>query len=317
MRSQARASQHALRGSFRTARTRLRTMRDLIRFGVSQFRAAGLSYGHGCDDALDEASYLVAHALHLPPDRAEPFLDAHLLPGEVDAALRLLQRRVAERRPAAYLTGEAWIGAHRFYVDERVIVPRSYIGHWFTGDLAPWIEQPESIATALELCTGSGCLAVLMALALPHAHIDALDVSAAALEVARRNVADYALEERIQLIESDLFARIPGRRYDLIVANPPYVTAAAMAKLPAEYRHEPALALAGGEDGLDIVRRILAQARAHLNPGGLLVMEVGHARERVEAAFPRTPFTWMEASGADDAVLLLRRDQLPAKPARR
>lgn len=295
---------------FRAAAARLRSVRDLLRFGVSRFRAAGLAFGHGSDNALDEAMYLVLHALHLPLDRAELFLDARLTASEIRAALALLERRVRERRPAAYLTHEAWIGPHRFYVDERVIVPRSYIGHWLSGDLAPWITAPDQVQRVLELCTGSGCLAVLAALALPQARITAVDVSSDALAVARRNVADYGLGDRIALLRSDLYAGLADERYDLIIANPPYVTAEAMVRLPDEYRHEPRIALAGGADGLAIVRRILAEAGAHLAPGGLLVMEVGHARERVEAAFPRLPFTWIEIDAVDDAVCVLRQDQL-------
>ncbi|MGH8666482.1 MAG: 50S ribosomal protein L3 N(5)-glutamine methyltransferase, partial [Burkholderiales bacterium] len=283
-----------LEEEYKEAAARLRTVRDLVRFGVSRFNEARLTYGHGTDNALDEAFYLVRHALHLPPAQAESFLDARLARSEVRAVLGLLQRRVRERLPAAYLTHEAWIGPHRFRVDARAIVPRSYIGHWLLGELSPWIEQPERVGQMLELCTGSGCLAVLAALALPRAHIDAVDVSAEALEVARENVGDYALDSRIELIQGDLFAALKRRRYDLIVANPPYVRSAVMSQLPPEYRHEPALALAGGEDGLDVVRRILAGAHAHLRPHGLLVMEVGHARPAVEAAYPRTAFTWIE-----------------------
>ncbi len=233
------------------------------------------------------------------------------------AALVLLQRRVAERRPAAYLTREAWLGPRRFYVDERALVPRSYIGHWLLGDLAPWIEAPERIGRALELCTGSGCLAVLAALALPRARIDAVDISADALEVARRNVADYGLQARIELIRGDLFAPLRRRRYDLIVANPPYVRSDAMAQLPPEYRREPQIALGAGQDGLDVVRRIIAGARAHLAPHGRIVMEVGHARPALEAAYPRTAFTWLEVDGAEDAVFVLDRAQLPAAGAAR
>lgn len=289
----------------------LRTLRDLVRFAVSRFTAAGLAYGHGTDNALDEAWYLVRHALHLEHAQAESLVDARLTALERRRTLALIGRRIAERRPAAYLTREAWIGAHRFYVDERAIVPRSYIGHWLAGDVAPWIERPEGIERVLELCTGSGCLAILAALALPNARIDAVDIAADALEVARRNVADYGLEERIALIGGDLYRPLAGKRYDLIVANPPYVRARAMAELPPEYRHEPRLALAGGEDGLDVARRILAGAKAHLQRAGLLVMEVGHARTSIEAAYPRIPFTWLDIDGVDDAVLLLHRSELP------
>jgi ribosomal protein L3 glutamine methyltransferase len=304
-----------LEGEYKAAASRLRTLRDLVRFGISRFHEAGLAFGQGSDNALDEAFYLARHTLHLPAEQAETFLDARLTRAEIRAVLRLFQQRVVERRPAAYLTQEAWIGAHRFYVDERAIVPRSFIGHWLGGDLAPWIEAPERIKRVLELCTGSGCLAVLAALALPQARIDAVDVSSQALQVARRNVADYDLAARIELIEGDLYAPLERARYQLIIANPPYVQAAAMAQLPAEFRHEPALALAGGDDGLDIVRRILAGAGAHLARNGMLVMEVGHARNTVERAFPQTAFTWLELDGADDAVFVLRRSQLPAARA--
>jgi ribosomal protein L3 glutamine methyltransferase len=302
-----------LRGAFKQAARELRTLRDLVRFGVSRFTAAGLVFGHGSDNALDEAFYLARHALSLPADRAETFLDARLTAAEIGAVLALMQRRVEERRPAAYLTQEAWIGAHRFSIDERAIVPRSYIGHWLQGDLAPWIEAPERIGRVLELCTGSGCLAILAALALPQAQVDAVDLSADALQVAHRNVTDYGLTGRVQLLQGDLYAPLPKRRrYSLLLANPPYVPAAAMASLPTEYGHEPAIALAGGEDGLDLVRRILAGAPAHLTRDGLLVVETGHARATVEAAFPRTAFTWLDLEGADDAVFVLSRSGLPA-----
>ncbi len=306
-----------LQGIFRSARRHLHSVRDVVRFAVTRFEEARLAYGHGSDNALDEAAYLVLRTLGLPLDRAEAFMDARLLPEELEAVLAILKRRVRERLPAPYLTHEAWIGPYRFYVDERAIVPRSYIGHWLCGDLAPWIEDADAVTSVLELCTGSGCLAVLAAKAFPAARIDAVDISSPALAVASRNVADYGFGERIVLHAGDLFGPVSRRRFDLILANPPYVADSAMKALPAEYRHEPGLALAGGEDGLELVRRILAGARSHLQPDGLLVMEVGHARERVEAAFPRLPFTWLEIDGADDAVLLLRRDQLPSPREKR
>jgi len=287
-------------------------MRDLVRYGVSRFRAAGLAFGHGSDNAVDEALYLVSHALHLPLEHSALFLDARLTAQEIEATLALLERRAIERRPAAYLTGEAWIGPHRFHVDERVIVPRSFIGHWLCGDLSPWIHAPERIDRVLELCTGSGCLAILAALALPQAQLTASDISKDALAVARRNVDSYGMTDRIALMQSDLFAKLNDRRYELILANPPYVTAAAMQALPQEYRHEPDIALAGGDDGLDCVRRILADATTYLTPNGLLIMEVGHARERVEGAFPRLPFTWLEIDAVDDAVFVLTHAQLHA-----
>jgi ribosomal protein L3 glutamine methyltransferase len=297
---------------FAGAAAELRSVRDLLRFAVSRFQEAGLAFGHGTDNAFDEAAYLVLHTLHLPLDRLEPFLDARLLQPEVDAVLGVLARRVRERLPAAYITREAWLADHRFYVDERVIVPRSHIAELIAERFATWLPEPDGVSRALDLCTGSGCLAILLAHAFPGAQIDACDLSPQALAVARRNVQDYGLEGRIELVESDLFAGLAGRKYDLIVSNPPYVTADSMRALPDEYHKEPELALAGGEDCLDTVRRILAQARSHLGGRGVLVVEVGEARERVEAALPGYGFTWLETSAGDGLVFLLERDQLPA-----
>ncbi|OZI76201.1 50S ribosomal protein L3 N(5)-glutamine methyltransferase [Bordetella genomosp. 2] len=287
----------------------LRTLRDLIRYGVSRLCETGAALGHGSDNPWDEAVYLVLHALHLPLDTLDPFLDARVLPHERTRVLELLDRRVAERVPAAYLTGEAWLRGHRFQVDPRVIVPRSPIAELLDQGLAPWVE-PANVEAALDMCTGSGCLAILAALAFPQAHVDAVDVSADALEVARRNVADYALQDRLALRRSDLFDDLPARAYDVIVCNPPYVNSASMADLPAEYRHEPALALAGGTDGMDLVRRILRDAPRYLAPGGVLVLEIGHEREHFEAAFPALEPVWLETEAASDQILLLTREQL-------
>ena len=286
------------------------TIRDWLRWGASRFHEAKLFFGHGCDNAHDEAAWLIMHALHLPPDRLDPYLDARLTRHERLAVLELLQQRIARRQPAAYLTHEAWQAGLRFYVDERVLIPRSYFADLLVEGFAPWVEDPDAIENALDLCTGSGCLAILMAHAFPHAQIDAADISADALEVARRNVADYDLQERVRLVESDLFAGLGKRKYDLIVSNPPYVTAQAMRELPAEYRHEPAGALAAGEDGLDIVRRILAAAKKYLKPHGLLAVEVGHNREIMEAAFPQLPLTWLDTTSGEGKVFLLRREDL-------
>jgi ribosomal protein L3 glutamine methyltransferase len=290
----------------------LRSIRDLLRYAVSRFTAAQLAFGHGSDNAYDEAAYLILHTLHLPLERLEPFLDAVLLPAELERVLRIVERRAAERIPAAYLTHEAWLGEHRFYVDERVIVPRSHIAGLIEPGLQAWLPEPGRVAHALDLCTGSGCLAIVLALAFPKAEVDAVEISAEALEVARRNVADYGLEPRVHLLQSDLFEGLRGRRYDLIVSNPPYVSAAEMQSLPEEYRREPALALDGGADGLDVVRRILALARAHLTPGGVVVIEIGGGRAELEAAFPALEPTWLETSAGGDQVFLLERDQLPA-----
>jgi ribosomal protein L3 glutamine methyltransferase len=296
--------------SFADAAAHLHTLRDLLRFAVSRFQQAELSFGHGSDNAYDEAAYLILHTLHLPPQRLEPFLDAVLLPGEIRDVLSVLERRVTERRPAAYITGEAWLGDYRFHVDERVIVPRSHIAELIDEGFSAWLPDPEAVTDALDLCTGSGCLAILLALAFPAARVDAADVSAEALQVARVNVEDYGVEDRVMLVQSDLFAGLGGRRYQLLVSNPPYVDAKSMQDLPPEYRHEPALALAAGADGMEVVRRILAQAHRHLLPGGILVVEVGSGRAAFEAAFPEIEPTWLSTRGGDGLVFLLERDQL-------
>jgi ribosomal protein L3 glutamine methyltransferase len=293
------------------AKSTLRTVRDCLRFAVSHFNQAGLFFGHGSDNAYDEAAYLVLHTLHLPPDRLEPFLDAALTPQEIDAVLAIIARRVNERLPAAYLTHEAWLAGHRFYVDERVIVPRSFFAELLEEQLAPWVDDAESVTSVLDLCTGSGCLAVLAALAFPGADVDAVDISRDALEVARQNVDDYGMQDRVHLVESDLFAGLAGRRYDLIISNPPYVNAESVAALPPEYLHEPELALGSGEDGLDATRTILREAAKHLTPDGILAVEIGHNRAALEAAYPETPFTWLEVEAGDEFVFLLRREDLP------
>ncbi len=295
---------------FKDAVGQLSTVRDWLRYAVSRFNEAGLYFGHGSQEAYDEAAYLILHTLHLPLDRLEPFLDARLLAGEAERLAELLDRRVEQRIPAPYLTHEAWLQGYRFYVDERVIVPRSFLAPLILEQFQPWLMEPERVTRALDLCTGSGCLAILLAEAFPDAAIDAVDLSGDALAVARRNVADYQLDERIELIQSDLFDRLQGRRYDLIVSNPPYVDAAAMAALPREYRHEPEMALGSGQDGLDAVRVILQRAAEHLNPGGLLAVEIGHNRRALEAAFPDLEFFWPEIEGGQDTVFILTREQL-------
>ncbi len=294
---------------FKKAREDLVTVRDWLRFAVSRFNEAELAFGHGTTNAYDEAAYLILHTLRLPLDRLEPFLDARLLPLEAGRVSNVLERRIVERLPAPYLTGEAWLHGFRFHVDERVIVPRSYLAPLILEHFDPWLAEPEIVGRALDLCTGSGCLAILLAHAFPQAEVDAVDLSADALEVARHNVAEHGVP--VRLLQSDLFAGLSGERYDLIVSNPPYVTAASMAELPPEYLHEPALALGAGEDGLDVVREILAQAGRHLNPGGLLAVEIGHNRAAVEAAFPDLEFSWPEVEGGEDTVFILTREELP------
>lgn len=289
------------------------TIRDWLRWGASRFREAQLCFGHGCDNAHDEAAWLVLHALHLPPDHPDqiaPYLDARLTRAERAAVLALLDQRIARRIPAAYLTHAAWQAGLRFYVDERVLIPRSYFAELLTEGFAPWIDDPDAVGAALDLCTGSGCLAILMAHAFPQAKLDAADISPGALEVAKRNVADHAMKGRIRLVQGDLFDKLGKRRYDLILSNPPYVTAQAMRTLPPEYRHEPEGALAAGADGLDVVRRILADAKRHLKPGGLLAIEVGHNRALTEAAFPDLPLTWIDTPSGAGKIFLLRREEL-------
>jgi ribosomal protein L3 glutamine methyltransferase len=290
------------------------TVRDWLRWAVSHFEKAGLFYGHGCDNAWDEAVWLVLHALHLPLDRLEPFIDARLTTAERKTVLTLLQSRIEKRIPAAYLTNEAWLGEHKFYVDERVIVPRSYFAELLQDGLAPWVEDPTTVSAALDLCTGSGCLAILMANTFPNATIDAVDLSLDALAVAERNVSDYDLETQVELIESNVFSALEdehGKRiYDLIISNPPYVTEEAMSVIPDEYRHEPAISLVSGADGLDVVRRILAGAADHLTDEGLLLVEVGHNANLVEDAWPHVPFTWVDAPSGEAKIFMLNRQDL-------
>ena len=288
------------------------TVRDWLRYAVTRFNRASIFCGHGVEDTYDEAVWLILATLSLPPDRLEPFLDACILFDERVALLENIDRRAIERIPTAYLVQEAWLGAYRFHVDERVIVPRSYFAELLDDNaFAPWIEDPETITSALDLCTGSGCLAILMAESFPNADIVAADLSADALAVAQRNIAEYGLDERIEPVQSDLLDALDGRLFDLILCNPPYVTTESMEQLPPEYLHEPALALAAGEDGLDIVRRLIRDAADHLHPGGVLAVEVGHNRQLVENAFPELPFVWLPTRSGVEGVFLLRKEDLP------
>jgi ribosomal protein L3 glutamine methyltransferase len=294
-----------------TPTTPFTTVRDLLRYAVSRFTAAQLAFGHGTANAYDEAAYLILHTLHLPLDTLDPFLDARLLDTEIADVLRVIERRATERVPAAYLTNEAWMHGRRFYVDERVIVPRSFIGELLEDGLQPYVADPDEVAAVLELCTGSGCLAILAAEAFPNADVDAVDISPQAIEVARINVADYGLDDRVALFEGDLFAPLPERRYNVILANPPYVNRSSMETLPAEYRHEPELALAGGEDGMDVVRRIVGAARSWLEDDGVLVVEIGNERHNVEAAFGGLDLVWLPTSAGEDSVFLIQASDLP------
>lgn len=289
----------------------LQTVRDLLRYAVTCFNQADLFFGHGQPDALDEASFLIGRGLQLPLERLDLFLDARLTYTELQRLLALIDTRVNKLVPSAYLLKEAWLQGYRFTVDERVIIPRSFIGELLRDGLHPWISEPECITDVLDLCTGSGCLAIMAAECFEHAQVDAADISPDALAVARGNIVDYGLSARVQAIESDVFKALHTRRYDLILCNPPYVTEAAMEQLPQEYRHEPALALAAGADGMRIVRQILQQARQHLKPDGLLIVEVGDGRAELERQFPSLPFTWLTTSAGDDMVFMLKADELP------
>lgn len=281
------------------------TVRDWLRFGISQFRAANLVYGHGTTNAVDEAAYLILATLNLPIDELEPWLDARLVSDERRAVCKILQERITSRKPASYLTGEAWIQGYRFAIDDRVIVPRSYIGELMFSNLPALVGRETPPTRILDMCTGSGCLAILAALVFPSATVDGVDVSDGALAVARANVADYGLKHRIKLIKSDIFSQVPAKSYDLIVANPPYVSEIAMADFPREYRAEPPLAHAGGKDGLDLVRRILSDAGRYLAPDGLLVVEVGQTADLLEADYPRLSFMWLDTEASEREVFAL------------
>ncbi|QOY93149.1 50S ribosomal protein L3 N(5)-glutamine methyltransferase [Massilia sp. UMI-21] len=293
--------------------TTFSTPRDLLRYAITRFNGAKLFFGHGSAEAFDEAAYLILHTLKLPLDRLDPFLDARLLADEVIQVMEVIERRVTERVPAAYITREAWLGEYRFYVDERVLVPRSFIAELVPQTFSPWVQDPDAVENVLELCTGSGCLAIMMAEAFPNAVIDAVDISKDALAVAEHNIREYKLEGRVNPIESDLYANVPFKKYDLIVTNPPYVNSASMGKLPPEYLREPQIALAGGEDGMDLVRKIVAGAAERLSPEGILVVEIGNEAEYAEAAFGHLGLTWLSTSAGDDAVFLLTAEQLQAQ----
>jgi ribosomal protein L3 glutamine methyltransferase len=295
---------------FSEASASLKTVRDCLRFAVSRFNEAELFFGHGSHNAFDEAAYLILHTLNLPLDRLDPFLDARLTQSELYDVLDIIERRTEQRIPAAYLTNQAWLGDLSFYVDERVIVPRSFIAELLREQLSPWISDAENVSNVLDICTGSGCLAILAAHAFPNAHVDAADLSVDALDVAQYNVTDYDLEDRISLIESDMFANLKGRKYDLIISNPPYVDALSVAALPQEYKYEPEQALGSGPDGLSATRNILEHAKKHLTDKGILIVEIGHNRDVLEEAFPNLPFTWLDVSAGDEFVFMLHRNDL-------
>jgi len=295
----------------------LLTLLDFVRYAVSRFVEAKLTFAHGTTDPVAEAAFLVCEALHLHPDQFESFATARVTAGEAKKVLDLIAARVTARKPTAYLVNKIYMRGLPFYVDERVIVPRSFIGEILDShfgdeedDSASLIGDPASVESVLDLCTGSGCLAVLLSRHFPNARIDAVDISKDALDVAARNVSEYNLEDRITLHHGDLFAPLGEARYDLIVSNPPYVDAEGMAALPRECRAEPKLAFDGGADGLDIVRRILNDARAHLTPQGGLLCEIGRGRDRLEAAFSQWPLLWLDSEDSEGEVFWIAASDL-------
>ena len=286
------------------------TIRDWLRFTVSRFEEAGIFFGHGTDNAYDEAVWLIMSALHLPLDTLDNFLDAVITETERKHLAHLIERRTVDRTPTAYLLREAWLKGYKFYVDERVIVPRSFIAELLENGLSPWVEFPEMVENVADICTGSGCLGVLLADAFPAAHVDVVDISPDAIAVCNINIANYGLQDRITAIQSDMFANLQGKTYDVIISNPPYVDAPSMATLPQEYRNEPQIALGSGEAGLDHTHTLIRQATQHLNDGGLLVVEIGHNRDALLDAYPHLPFTWLEVESGNEFVFLLTREQL-------
>jgi ribosomal protein L3 glutamine methyltransferase len=292
----------------------LQTLLDFVRYAVSRFVEAKLEFAHGTTDPVAEAAFLVCEALHLHPDQFEAFANARVSAAEARVILDLIGLRVTTRKPAAYLVNKIYLRGLPFYVDERAIVPRSFIGELldshFGGEAAALIDDPTQIGSVLDLCTGSGCLAILAARHFPNAEVDAIDISKDALAVAARNVADHGLEGQIELYRGDLFGPIADKRYDLIISNPPYVDEMGMASLPQECRAEPKLAFDGGADGLDIVRRILDEAGKHLTPGGGLLCEIGRGRDNLEAAYPQLPLLWLDTEDSEGEVFWIAASDL-------
>ena len=285
------------------------TLRDLIRYGVTLFNKSGIYFGHGTDNALDEATALTLFALNLPHDLPGHFMDANLTEDEKLEILDLFDKRINERIPVPYLTHEAWFAGHPFYVDDRVLVPRSPIGELITAAFDPWL-NPDNIFDVLDMCTGSGCIAIATALALPEAEVHAVDISQDALNVAEINVQRHHVQDQVKLIKSDLFSNLTDLSYDVIITNPPYVDAEEMAELPKEYRHEPVLGLASGQEGLDHINKILHKAAEFLNDGGILIAEVGASEDALVDAYPDVPFYWFEFENGGNGVFMLTRQQL-------
>ena len=293
----------------------LHTIRDWLRFAVSQFENSDIFYGHGTDNSYDEAVWLIMSALHLPMETLNNFLDARLTKPERDKLAQFIEQRITQHTPTAYLLKEAWLQGFKFYVDERVLIPRSFIAELLANDLSPWIEFPEMIESAADICTGSGCLGVLLANSFPNAAIDVIDISQDAIDVCNINIANYGLENQVTAIKSDMFSALKDenhvcKKYDIIISNPPYVDAPSMAALPAEYQNEPQLALGSGTAGLDHTHTLLREATNYLNDDGILIVEIGHNREALEAAYPNTMFNWLETSSGNEFVFLLTKDQL-------
>jgi ribosomal protein L3 glutamine methyltransferase len=292
------------------ATNELQTIRDWIRYAVSQFEASDIFYGHGTDNAYDEAVWLIMSALHLPMDTLNNFLDARITATERAKLASFIEQRITKHTPTAYLVKEAWLQGLKFYVDERVLIPRSFIAELLNNDLSHWIEFPEMIGSAADICTGSGCLGVLLASVFQNAAIDVIDISQDAIDVANINIANYGLEDQITAIKSDMFSALKDKKYDVIISNPPYVDAPSMAALPAEYQNEPQLALGSGVAGLDHTHTILREAANYLNDDGILIVEIGHNRDALEAAYPNIIFTWLEVSSGNEFVFLLTKSQL-------
>lgn len=290
----------------------LHTLRDWLRYAVSRFENSDIFYGHGTDNSYDEAIWLIMSSLYLPHDTLNHFLDARLTAEECERLRVRIEQRVTQHTPTAYLVNEAWLKGYKFYVDERVIVPRSFIAELLEDSLSPWIEYPEMVERVADICTGSGCLGILLADAFPSAEVDVVDISPDAIDVCEINIANYQLQDRVFAVQSDMFTALEGRQYDLIISNPPYVDAPSMAALPPEYQQEPQLALGSGEAGLDHTHTLIAQASHYLSDEGLLVVEIGHNRDALLEAYPSLPFTWLEVSSGDQFVFLLTKAQLDA-----
>ncbi len=290
----------------------LRTICDFTRFAISEFERHGISLGHGSEDFWQEATFLVLRTLKLPFDRLESFWNAHLTDEECAKVLKNIEKRAIDKIPAAYILGEAWLTGHAFKVTEDTLIPRSFIAELLEENLSPWVENPEEIESVLDLCTGSGCLAILAQEVFPNAHVVGADISKEALAVAKENVHDYGLDGVLDLTQSDVFSGLKDKKFDIILCNPPYVTQSAMESLPAEYQKEPALALEAGEDGMDFMRRFMSCLSSHLTENGEAFVEIGDGREAFEAIWPDLTVTWLEVSAGDSLVFRVTAQDLKA-----